>query len=42
VTRCFEELKQDCSRVYMGITGDYRKIRSDRIVSKVESVESKL
>lgn len=42
VTRCFEELKQDCSRVYMDITGDYRKIRSDRIVSKVESVESKL
>jgi uncharacterized protein YqgV (UPF0045/DUF77 family) len=42
VTRCFEELKQDCSRVYMGITGDYRKIRSDRIVSKVESVEEKL
>ena len=42
VTRCFEELKQDCSRVYMGITGDYRKIGPDRIVSKVESVESKL
>jgi uncharacterized protein (TIGR00106 family) len=42
VTRCFEELKQDCSRVYMGITGDYRKIGSDRIVSKVESVTEKL
>src|SRR5210317_404689 len=42
VTRCFEELKQDCSRVYMNITGDYRKIDPDRIVSKVESVESKL
>jgi uncharacterized protein YqgV (UPF0045/DUF77 family) len=42
VARAFEELKQDCSRVYMGITGDYRKIRSDRIVSKVESVEEKL
>jgi hypothetical protein len=26
----------------MGITGDYRKIGSDRIVSKVESVGSKL
>ena len=41
VTRCFEELKQDCSRVYMGITGDYRKIGSGRIAAKVEAVERK-
>ena len=42
VTRCFEELKKDCNRVYMGITGDYRKTGSDRIAAKVKSVESKL
>jgi uncharacterized protein (TIGR00106 family) len=42
VTRCFEELKQDCSRVYMGITGDYRKKGKNRITAKVESVEKKL
>jgi uncharacterized protein (TIGR00106 family) len=42
VTRCFEELKQDCSRVYMGITGDYRKKGKNRITAKVKSVEKKL
>jgi len=42
VTRCFEELKEDCSRVYMGITGDYRKKGKNRITAKVESVEEKL
>ena len=42
VTRCFEELEKDCNRVYMGITGDYRKGGSHRIATKVESVENKL
>ena len=42
VTRCFEELQQDCSRVYMGITGDYRKKGRGRITSKMDSVEEKL
>jgi uncharacterized protein (TIGR00106 family) len=42
VTRCFEELKKDCNRMYMGITGDYRKKSKDRITAKVESVEAKL
>ena len=42
VTRCFENLKEDCSRVYMVITGDYRKTGVDRITGKVESVENKL
>jgi uncharacterized protein (TIGR00106 family) len=42
VTRCFEELKRDCSRVYLGITGDYRKKGKDRITAKVKSVEEKL
>ena len=42
VKRCFENLKEDCSRVYMVIAGDYRKTGSDRIDAKVESVERKL
>ena len=42
VTRCFEELTEDCDRIYFTIAGDYRKIGSERIVGKVESVEKKL
>jgi len=42
VTRCFEELKKDCSRVYMAITVDYRKGGSSRITGKVEAVEKQL
>ena len=42
VTSCFEKLTEDCDRIYFVITGDYRKIGSERIASKVESVESKL
>jgi uncharacterized protein (TIGR00106 family) len=42
VTRCFEELNQDCDRVYFAIKGDYRKKGKDRITAKIESVEEKL
>jgi uncharacterized protein (TIGR00106 family) len=42
VTNCFEELSQDCDRVYFAIKGDYRKKGKDRITAKVESVEEKL
>lgn len=42
VSHCFEELKKDCNRVYVGITGDYRNKGKDRITAKVESVEEKL
>jgi uncharacterized protein (TIGR00106 family) len=42
VTRCFEDLKKDCDRVYVTITGDYRKDSVGRIKSKVESVEREL
>ncbi len=42
VNRCFEELQKDCNRVYMGISGDYRKGGSHRIAAKVESVKKKL
>jgi len=42
VTRCFEELKKDCDRLYVAITGDYRKNGGGRIQSKVKSVEREL
>ena len=42
VSRCFEELKKDCNRVYMTISGDYRKGPVGRIESKVKTVEGKL
>jgi uncharacterized protein (TIGR00106 family) len=42
VTRCFEDLKKDCDRVYLTITGDYRKVGDERIQSKVKSVEREL
>jgi uncharacterized protein (TIGR00106 family) len=42
VTGCFEDLKKDCDRVYLTITGDYRKDGGGRIQSKVNSVEREL
>jgi uncharacterized protein (TIGR00106 family) len=42
VTRCFEDLKKDCDRVYLTIGADYRKDSDGRIQSKVKSVERKL
>jgi uncharacterized protein (TIGR00106 family) len=42
VTSCFAELNKDCNRVYLAITGDYRKAGSNRIVGKVESVKRRL
>ena len=41
VTRCFKDLKKDCSRINMTIKVDYREGDSNRIDSKVKSVESK-
>jgi uncharacterized protein (TIGR00106 family) len=40
VSRCFEELKKDCNRVYMIMNIDYRKGPSGRIESKVRSVSN--
>ena len=42
VTRCFENMKKDCDRVYLTITGDYRRDDGGRIQSKVKSVEREL
>lgn len=42
VSRCLEELKKDCNRVYMTINADYRKDPAGRIQSKVKAVERRL
>jgi uncharacterized protein (TIGR00106 family) len=42
VSRCFEELSEDCGRIYLSIKADYRKGAGGRIKGKVESVEEKL
>lgn len=39
VSRCFKELKKDCRRIYMSIKVDYREGGSNRIVSKVKSLD---
>jgi len=42
VSRCFEELKKDCDRIYISMNVDYRKGPSGRIESKVKSVQNRL
>jgi uncharacterized protein (TIGR00106 family) len=42
VTRCFEELKKECDRIYLTMKVDYRKNAKGRIKGKVASVEKKL
>ena len=40
--RGFERMEQECSRISIAIKVDYRKGKSGRIKSKIESVEDKL
>jgi uncharacterized protein (TIGR00106 family) len=42
VNSCFEELKKDCSRIYMTIKADYRKDKDGRLEGKVKSVQEKI
>jgi uncharacterized protein (TIGR00106 family) len=42
VTRCFKELKKDCARIYMSAKVDYRERGSNRMASKVKSVDELL
>jgi len=42
VKRCFDALKQDCSRIYMTIKVDYRQGVSNRMEGKIRSVEQKI
>lgn len=42
VQQCYERMKRDCSRISCTIKVDYRKGHSDRLSSKVASVERHL
>ena len=42
VKRCFDALKQDCSRIYMTIKVDYRQDATNRMEGKIRSVEQKM
>jgi uncharacterized protein (TIGR00106 family) len=42
VTRCFRLMSQDCDRVTATIKVDFRRGRTGRLSSKIESVERKL
>ena len=42
VHQCFEELRQDCDRIYLMIKADYRKHRASGLRGKVISVQTRL
>lgn len=42
VRQCYARMKQDCGRISCTIKVDYRKGHSDRLSSKVASVEQRL
>ena len=42
VTQCFNRMKEDCERITLSIKVDYRKGKSGRLESKIESLEKKL
>jgi len=41
VTRCFNDLKKDCGRIYMTLKVDYRQDGTNRIEEKVKAVARK-
>ncbi len=42
VGQCFNRMKQNCNRISCSIKIDYRKGKTGRLTSKIESVEEKL
>jgi len=42
IDNCFKELQKDSNRIYMSIKADYKKSGTDRIRSKITSVEEKI
>lgn len=42
VKQCFERMSQDCNRISTSIKIDYRKGKSGRLDSKIESVKKRL
>jgi uncharacterized protein (TIGR00106 family) len=41
VTRCYERMREDCDRIAVNVTVDYRSSGSGRIESKVATVKRK-
>lgn len=42
VEGCFQELRKECSRIYMTLQMDYRQGAVNRIEGKIKSIEDKL
>lgn len=42
VTECFEQMSRDCERITCSVKVDYRRGKTDRIESKIASVEKLL
>jgi len=42
VNKCFQDLQQDCGRIYLTLKVDYRRGGRNRLVQKVESVQRQL
>lgn len=42
VKNCFENMKQDCSRIGMNLKMDYREGNESRLEKKIKSIENKL
>ena len=42
VDKCFQDLQQDCGRIYLTLKVDYRSGGSNRLTEKVESVHRQL
>lgn len=42
VKQCYKKMEEDCNRISCSIKVDYRKGKTGRLISKIESVEKKL
>ncbi len=42
ITRCFDNMKQNSSRVYMTMNVDFRKGKDSRLKGKIDSVNEKI
>lgn len=42
LTKCYQRMSGDCSRITMSLKVDYRKDKEGRLKSKIDSIEKKL
>ncbi len=42
IKKCFEKMSEDCNRISTSIKIDYRKGKSGRLNSKIDSIKAKL